>query len=52
MDSTVNVWWDGDGAYYEGTVVDYNEETKKHTIAYDDGEVKEHCMELELYNVL
>jgi hypothetical protein len=36
----VDVWWEGDGVYYRGTVTGYSTSTGKHTIMYDDGDVE------------
>lgn len=36
----VDVFWEGDGVYYRGTVTGYSTTSGKHTIMYDDGDVE------------
>lgn len=36
----IEVYWDGDGVFYRGTVVEFSVKAKKHTILYDDGDVE------------
>lgn len=36
----VDVYWEGDGVYYRGTVTGYSTSSGKHTIMYDDGDVE------------
>jgi hypothetical protein len=36
----VDVYWEGDGVYYRGTVTGYSTTSGKHTIMYDDGDVE------------
>ena len=34
----IEVFWDGEGRYYRGTVLSYHAATGQHVIAYDDGQ--------------
>lgn len=34
--------WDGDQQWYNGIVTDYDMNSKKHIVAYSDGETKSH----------
>jgi hypothetical protein len=36
----LEVFWEGDGVYYRGTVTGYSTTSGKHTIMYDDGDVE------------
>jgi hypothetical protein len=36
----LDVFWEGDGVYYRGTVTGYSITSGKHTIMYDDGDVE------------
>ena len=36
----IEVFWPLDGQYYPGSVSEYSEDTGKHRIDYDDGEVE------------
>ena len=36
----IALWWAGDGAWYAGTVVAFDEQRQRHTLAYDDGFVE------------
>lgn len=36
----LDVFWEGDGVYYRGTVTGYSTSSGKHTIMYDDGDVE------------
>ena len=36
----VDVFWDGDGVFYRGTVTSYSAASRKHTILYDDNDVE------------
>lgn len=36
----LEVFWEGDGVYYRGTVTGYSTSSGKHTIMYDDGDVE------------
>ena len=40
----VRVWWDGDDAWYDGTVDRWSPKLGKHRITYTDGEKKFHAM--------
>eukprot|EP00884_Botryococcus_braunii_P021638 jgi/Botrbrau1/8158/Bobra.357_2s0006.1 len=41
----IEVYWDGDGVYYRGTVTGYSVNTRKYTILYDDNDVERVCLE-------
>ena len=34
----IEIWWEGDGVFYRGTVLQYHTASGKHTVLYDDGE--------------
>ncbi len=34
------VFWEGDGAWYRGTVTGYSAATQRHTILYDDNDIE------------
>lgn len=34
------VFWEGDGAWYRGTVTGYSAATRRHTILYDDNDIE------------
>lgn len=36
----LDVFWEGDGVYYRGTVTGYSTTSGKHTVMYDDGDVE------------
>lgn len=36
----LEVFWEGDGVFYCGTVTGYSANTGKHTVMYDDGDVE------------
>jgi hypothetical protein len=36
----LEVFWEGDGVYYRGTVTGYTASTGRHTVMYDDGDVE------------
>lgn len=36
----INVWWPMDKRFYEGLVMSYDPEKKKHVVLYDDGDVE------------
>ena len=38
----IKVWWGKDQLFYRGKILSYNPETQKHTIEYDDGDIKEY----------
>ncbi|XP_020259037.1 DNA mismatch repair protein MSH6 [Asparagus officinalis] len=38
--SKIKVWWPDDKEFYEGVVDSYDPDTKKHMVAYEDGEIK------------
>lgn len=38
--SRIKVWWPDDEMFYEGVVESYNASSKKHKVAYDDGDVE------------
>lgn len=40
IDSTGQVFWEGDGAWYRGSVVGYSAATRRHTILYDDNDLE------------
>jgi Lamin-B receptor of TUDOR domain len=42
----IEVYWDGDGVYYRGTVTGYSVNTRKYTILYDDNDVERVCLEV------
>ena len=43
--SRVEMWWDGDRRFYTGTVRGFNPQAGTHTIAYDDGDIREYALE-------
>lgn len=34
------VFWEGDGAWYRGSVTGYSATTQRHTILYDDNDIE------------
>ncbi|KAK1370194.1 hypothetical protein POM88_036286 [Heracleum sosnowskyi] len=40
VDSKIKVWWKDDHEFYEGVIVSFNLEKKKHEVLYDDGEIE------------
>ncbi|KAL1833211.1 hypothetical protein ACET3Z_002862 [Daucus carota] len=40
VDSKIKVWWKDDHEFYEGVVVSFDPENKKHKVLYDDGEIE------------
>lgn len=36
----VEVFWEGDGVFYRGTVTGYSTSSSKHLILYDDGDLE------------
>lgn len=36
----LEVFWEGDGVFYRGTVTGYSTSSGKHTIMYDDGDTE------------
>ncbi len=36
----LEVFWEGDGVFYRGTVTGYSTTSGKHTIMYDDGDTE------------
>jgi hypothetical protein len=36
----LEVYWEGDGVFYRGTVTAYSVTSRKHTVVYDDGELE------------
>ena len=42
----VDVFWDGDGVFYRGTVSGYSAASRKHTILYDDSDVERVFLEV------
>ena len=34
----VEVFWEGDGVFYRGTIMGYSPNSNKHVVLYDDGE--------------
>lgn len=34
------MFWEGDGAWYRGTVTGYSAATQRHTILYDDNDIE------------
>jgi hypothetical protein len=41
----VEVYWEGDGVFYRGTITGYNSAQRKHTILYDDNDVERVCLD-------
>ena len=42
----VEVFWDGDGVFYRGTVTAYSAATRRHTILYDATDVERVCLDV------
>lgn len=40
VDSKIKVWWQDDHEFYEGVIVSFDLEKKKHRVLYDDGETE------------
>lgn len=36
----IEVFWDGDGVYYRGTIIAFTAKSARHTVLYDDGELE------------
>ena len=36
----LQVFWEGDGAWYRGSVTGYSATTQRHTILYDDNDIE------------
>ena len=36
----LEVYWEGDGVFYRGTVTGYSVTSHKHSVLYDDGEME------------
>ncbi len=40
MGRRIEVFWEGDGVYYRGTIIAYSASTRKHTVLYVVGETE------------
>ena len=48
----VSVWWEGDGAWYNGRIMSFNVKSGRHGVVYEDGVRKSYDMEGERFVLL
>lgn len=42
---TIKVWWSKHGTYFAGVVAAFDPESRRHTVRYDDGDVRDYLLE-------
>lgn len=48
----VSVWWEGDGAWYNGRIMSFNAESGRHGVVYEDGVRKSYRLDGERFVLL